>query len=128
MTENKSIIERIAIYLKAKKIAPAKFERSIGAGNNYLNNVKSIGSDKLSKIAETYSDLNLEWLITGEGDMIRANRVGHTSGDRSFIKGDIIKVEGASSQLEIAQLKIAYLEERLKDKEELIGLLKKQGL
>lgn len=71
MTNNETIIDRLILYIRSKGISVSKFERSIGAGNNYLNNVKSIGSDKLLSISNKYEDLNLEWLISGKGEMIK---------------------------------------------------------
>ena len=36
-----------------------------------MSNESSIGSDKLSKIIDTYSSIDIEWLLTGKGDMLK---------------------------------------------------------
>ena len=53
-------------------LGQARFEQSINASNGYVNNiVKSIGVEKLRKIQEEYPQLNTEWLLYGEGDMLK---------------------------------------------------------
>lgn len=71
------IKNRIYEYLRIAKMTPAEFERNTGLSNGYLRNIKnSIGVDKISNIVSVYPDLNLEWLITGNGEMLKSN---HTS-------------------------------------------------
>ena len=67
------IKDRMLAYIKQKGIRPAEFERNAGLSNAYVQNLKnSIGADKLKSIASYYTDLNLEWLITGEGQMLKS--------------------------------------------------------
>lgn len=48
------------------------FEKSIGVANGYVNSIsKSIGIDKISLILEKYPNLNIEWLLTGRGEMLK---------------------------------------------------------
>lgn len=61
-----SVKERLISYLAYKKMAQAKFEKSIGASNGFVNNIRqSIQPDRLQKIAQTYPDLNIAWLMVG---------------------------------------------------------------
>ena len=65
--ETESVKDRIIAYLKYKKLSQASFERSIGMGNGYVNNIRqSIQPDKLLKIAQLYPDINIAWLMVGE--------------------------------------------------------------
>jgi hypothetical protein len=68
------VIDRLAKYLEIKNISPRAFELSCGVANGYLGKqlrVKgSVGSDILEKVSVEYPDLNLVWLITGQGKMI----------------------------------------------------------
>lgn len=67
-----SVKERLKFYLKNKNISQAQFAESINVSNGYVNAIrKSILPDKLNLIKETYTDLNIEWLLTGEGEMIK---------------------------------------------------------
>jgi transcriptional regulator with XRE-family HTH domain len=69
-----SVKKRIKIFIESQKMSISEFEKSISVGNGYINNIsKSIGIDKLNLILEKYSNLNVEWLITGKGEMLRDN-------------------------------------------------------
>lgn len=76
-----TVKERIKAYCKAEKLTISAFEESIGASNGYVNAIsKSIGLDKLNSIVEKFSNLNIEWLLTGRGEMLKTNwnTSGHT--------------------------------------------------
>lgn len=67
-------IDRLIEYLQYSKISPSKAEKALGVANAYIQNSKNrkgeIGSSILSKLASEYLDLNLIWLITGNGQML----------------------------------------------------------
>lgn len=65
-----SVKERIEKYLSFKGISNNAFEISIGASKSYLKNTKNISTEILTKIIRVYSDLSLDWVLFGEGDMI----------------------------------------------------------
>ena len=64
------IKERIKQYLELKGISKYQFYKEMGFANGFLDKDGSIGSDKCEKIIYHYKDLNIEWLITGVGNMI----------------------------------------------------------
>lgn len=78
------ILERIKEYIDKKGISIAAFERSIGMSNasfgKSLKNGKAIGTDKLENILKIYSDINPNWLLTGEGSMLRNEGKPEASG------------------------------------------------
>lgn len=62
---------RLSAYLKSKGINNSEFGRLIGVSNAYISSIrKSIQPDKVEKIANTFPDLNMKWLLTGEGNML----------------------------------------------------------
>jgi hypothetical protein len=71
------MLDRLKEYIDFKGISVAGFERSIGMSNasfgKSLKNGGTIGADKLEIILRIYSDLNLTWLVTGKGKMIKEN-------------------------------------------------------
>lgn len=72
--ETEGVKERLIRYLAHKKMAQAKFEKSIGASNGFVNNIRqSIQPDRLQKIAQTYPELNIAWLMVGDlgGKMLK---------------------------------------------------------
>ena len=71
-TNNKKnmVKTRIKQFCEAEGITVSSFEKSIGASNGYVNSIsRSVGIDKLNRILEKYPYLNIEWLLTGNGDM-----------------------------------------------------------
>ncbi|WP_240927867.1 MULTISPECIES: hypothetical protein [Cellulophaga] len=63
-------------FIKNAGMSARQFDLSIGASNGYtlrmLKNNASIGSDVIENIVATYPKLNLVWLITGEGEMLKS--------------------------------------------------------
>ena len=67
------IKDRISEFIQYKNITIAEFERNVSLANGYIKKFKgSIGSDKLSNIISYYPDININWLITGEGSMLKS--------------------------------------------------------
>jgi|WetSurMetagenome_2_1015567.scaffolds.fasta_scaffold18593_5 hypothetical protein len=67
---------RLKEYIDSKGISISKFEKSIGMSNaSFGKSLKSggtIGADKLEIILNHYPDINLEWLVTGNGEMLKS--------------------------------------------------------
>lgn len=79
-----TVKERLTQYLKVKKISKSAFGRAIGASSAFVTSIqKTIGAEKIQSIALNYPDLNIEWLLTGEGVMIKTQS-GHT-----VVTGDV---------------------------------------
>lgn len=63
--------QRIKEYLKYKGVKIIEFSATIGVSNAYISSIRrSIQPDKLARIQECYPDLNIEWLVTGRGNML----------------------------------------------------------
>lgn len=66
-----SVKERLIQFIKWNKISVNKFEQNCGLSTSYVANMrKSLRDDKIAKIRKIYPELNIDWLLTGEGDMI----------------------------------------------------------
>lgn len=87
--------ERLTEYLKVKGISKSEFGRRIGVSNAYVSSIrKSIDKDKLQSIALSFPDLNIDWLVYGNGAMMigpydRINKALQMEGisQRDFEKG-----------------------------------------
>ena len=66
-----TIQERILQYLEYKKVTPYKFCKDLEFPMGSLNKRGSIGTDKYLEIIKYYRDLNPEWLLSGEGTMLK---------------------------------------------------------
>lgn len=68
------ILNRIKQFIDYKGIAVSAFEKSIGMSNaslgKSLKTGGTIGADKLGNILMSYPEINLYWLVTGEGEML----------------------------------------------------------
>lgn len=77
-----TVKQRLIEFLKFKGIGQAKFEKRIGAGNGFVNNiVKGIGAEKMNIIQREFPELNTEWLLYGEGEMLKPQQ--SISGDHN---------------------------------------------
>lgn len=134
-----SVKERLKSFLKYINIGQAAFEKSVGFSNGYVNNIrKSIQPDKVQKIALIYPQLNVGWLLTGDGKMIKEDGV-NISGNRNVantgtVGGNIVtgsQINNATPkelENEIIRLKELINEKdvQLKLKDEIIQLLRAQ--
>ena len=72
------LIEFINYLKDNKRGGRTNFERTIGVSGGYITNSlkkkASIGADIMLKINTTYPELNSDWLISGEGDMLKSSR------------------------------------------------------
>ena len=68
-------IDRLIQFIEYIGLSARQFDLSIGAANGYTLRMKknhaSVGSDVIENILRKYPQLNVVWLLTGEGDMIR---------------------------------------------------------
>ena len=63
--------ERMREYLDYKGITKYKFCNDLGFSNKFLDNSSNMGTDKACKILHYYPEINSEWLLTGNGPMVK---------------------------------------------------------
>ncbi len=65
---------RLVSYIKHLLIGQTKFEESAGLGRGFVSNIRGgISTTSLRKISERYPELNTDWLVTGNGEMLRVS-------------------------------------------------------
>lgn len=73
--EKHSTLTRLKQYLDYKGISVRAFEQRIGFSNgsfaSQLKNGKTIGVDRVENILNEFPDINAEWLLTGNGEMLK---------------------------------------------------------
>ena len=66
-----SVKERIILFIKKKGLSQKKFEKAAGLSNGYINSLrKSPTAEKMRSIIDAFPEINPQWLLTGEGEML----------------------------------------------------------
>lgn len=73
-----SVKDRLLAFIDSIGLTKSSFERSAGMANGYINNMRSLGQTTIDKISSAYPDLNMGWLLTGEGEMLRSGGIHQT--------------------------------------------------
>ncbi len=74
-----TVKDRIIEFYESIGLSKREFERSIGAGNGYIDKLRNCPSPKkLEIIYLQYPALNKAWLLTGEGEMFGKNQTNNT--------------------------------------------------
>ncbi|MCH5217369.1 MAG: helix-turn-helix transcriptional regulator [Muribaculaceae bacterium] len=72
MGDSGTVKSRLIQFLKSQRITQTEFTRALGVSPTYIGAMrKGIPADRLKKIGELYPDLNRDWLLYGEGEMLR---------------------------------------------------------
>lgn len=75
-----TISERIRHFIEYRGITVKSFESAAGLSNGYVNGIrKGIGSEKLADILRAFPELNRNWLLFGEGEMLRTGAPAEAS-------------------------------------------------
>jgi hypothetical protein len=76
-------IERLYKYIDYKGYKPTNFEKEIGLSSGYLSIQKKrnadLGESVIVKINDYCQELSIEWLLTGEGSMLKDGENGAIS-------------------------------------------------
>lgn len=96
--------QRVKAYCDYKNIAITNFERKAGLSNGYFRETSNrMSDDKAMKIQRAFDDLNIDWLRTGNGEMLQQR--GHTviAGDvtgngNNFVAGNNNTIETSTDQ------------------------------
>lgn len=70
---SEKIIHRIAQIISHYRLSLNGFDAKMGLGNNYIGSMirreGNVGSDVIQKIVSVYPEINLHWLVSGDGEM-----------------------------------------------------------
>ena len=66
-----TIIDKLLIFIEKKNISKRIFYLNTGLSNGSLDKGSTLRTDSLEKIISAYPEINIDWLITGNGEMLR---------------------------------------------------------
>lgn len=118
------IKERTYEFIRYKGLTVKKFEELCGLSNGYVSSMrKGYGTDKLNNVLKIFPELNREWLIYGEGEMITGNITQvNESGDNinghsvtiHKTEGDYLEIiKSLTNQLSKSQEQISKSQEQI---------------
>jgi len=114
-----SPVQRIILYLKSIGISRNKFYVNANVSVGALDNdKKDINVSTLKKVIKEFPDLNLYWVVNGEGEMTKKLEVKTSQkieGDKLFAA--LEKINRLHDQLEAANLEIKEWKDECRIKE-----------
>ncbi len=137
--EDNSVKNRLIAYLKYKHLTKTAFGESIGVSNAFVTSIRrSIAPDKVQSIASNYPDLNLDWLLYGNGEMLKAESKHSESDDPkasslmvgNHVSGNGNNINESSNIAGMIELQKGYQELLRKSQQQidrLIGIIEKGG-
>lgn len=79
-----NVKERLKKFIESKGLGQKAFEIECGLSNGYVNNIRrSVTIEKARQILERYPELNINWLMTGQGEMLK------TQSTNTVVSGDV---------------------------------------
>ena len=121
---NYEIRERVLQVCRYLSVSPNKLSQDSGMSREYIRLMKDYANaDFLRYIFRTYPQINLVWLITGEGEMIKRQSNIINSDDYITIPKEVWDIIKKQSDDLRAQIEI--LEKRDEQINELISMIKK---
>lgn len=125
-----SIKQRLTDFIYYKRISVSKFEKLIEVSNGYVNNLKkNIGTDKLEKILRVFPDLDPEWLLFGNGEMIKNPSTSSVSvvGDNNAVSNAVNNSNCKIAHATDIQAQNTALREQVNKLQNELALLTKQN-
>jgi len=126
--------ERLIEFLKIKQLSQAKFANEIGLSISYVNSMTDNPTQEtLNKIKERFPEFNLDWLLTGEGEMIKTNNQHNKVNTNNGIvgiqgDGNNITNNDISAIKELTAPIVSLMEKKDEQISEVIGILKSKNI
>lgn len=125
------MIDRLSQYIEFKKLSIRSFEAKINASDGMIRraikNNTDIQSKWLAAIADNFHDINIEWLVTGRGEMLRTEIDGNSAAtkivyqsdprDAEILAANKVTIETQKETIETQRELISTLKQRINDLE-----------
>lgn len=123
------IIERLQEIIDYEGLNVSSFAKRIGVADQTIRGIvvqkrNKPGFDLLAKVTQTFNWINAEWLLTGEGEMIKAKEFGKTEPIPSlreliqYLKEKDLKIEKLIEEKTELKVKFELAKKTIVQKEE----------
>lgn len=97
--------ERLDLIINKLNLSGRSFEKAVGLTNgSYASIGDGVGADKLKKILIAFPQISADWLLTGEGSMLKTEQSGTASTDNarlwSMVESQQRQLEAQARQIE----------------------------
>ncbi|MDE7382119.1 MAG: hypothetical protein K2N03_08370 [Muribaculaceae bacterium] len=93
---------RLRKFLKHKGITQYEFTKLMGVSQSYVATLRrSMPADKIMKIREIFPDLNHDWLLYGEGEMLVETSSGRDNPERREYEVPLLPVSAFAGNLQL---------------------------
>ena len=93
-----TVKERVYAFIDFKGISVKKFEELCSLSNGYVSSMrKGFGEDKLNNVLKMFPELNRDWLIYGEGEMLCRVVQNNQNGDN--INGNSVTIHKQDGEM-----------------------------
>ena len=92
------MIERFDLYMRYKRLNDNQVSTQLGLSNGVIGKSRNPGRDishrVLEQIEKHYTDLNIDWVRTGEGEMLKPAKETYPEAtpDGHFVTGENMKI------------------------------------
>lgn len=122
-------VERFLQYLDSKGITENRATVECGLSQGLIHQAKSgksdIGYKSIEKILKTYQDINREWLLYGQGEMLLIGSIeAHASGNSNVVIGSGKISTNDDVKLAVLESENEMLRAQLDDRDRQIEFLK----
>lgn len=106
-------------YIELRGIKKPEFYKKTGLSNGFLDKNENISSNNIEIIISKYADISVEWLITGEGEMLKQGCQDHVPNDdivaalNATIDAQRVTIDAQRDTINALKEKVEFLEERL---------------
>lgn len=110
-----TIKDRILTFLKEQGVSREDFYRSTGLSASNFKGValkSELGGDKIVKILTVYNILSPEWLLMGNGSMLKQNVLNDKNTDNTLVSNDKDRQNKRINQEETSYIYKMYQEEK----------------
>lgn len=96
----KTVKQRIEEFLTLKQMRPGRFEKLCGLSNGYLRQLRrSPTADKLEIMLSTFPEINRDWLLNGEGEMLNGSSQKIVTSDTDFTLVPLVNIDSVGGMI-----------------------------